>query len=50
MDRRTVCIKIMEIMEEWNEENGFETSGSMDYEIAARIFDEAVIPNLKEEK
>ena len=47
MDRRTVCIKIMDILDEWNEDNGFETSAAMDMEVAGRIYDEAIEPNIK---
>ena len=49
-EKRTRIIKIMQVMESWNEEHGFETSAAMDYEIANVIYLEAFVPEVKDIK
>ena len=39
---RGIKIRLMEIIEEWGEENGIETSPSMDVELAEMIFNRMI--------
>lgn len=49
MDKRETCIKIMEIIGEWTDEHGFETSVVMEHELALWIWNEAIEKDDKKE-